>query len=96
MAFEADCGSSTVLEGIHVASTARPPVPAKWCSLLGPPSQRVIRGARASSPEVPGILSRQLLPGTQVRRREQKRGWVCHGVASSAKPEGRKKLKTQN
>jgi hypothetical protein len=46
MAFEADCGSSTVLEGIHVASTARPPVPAKW----------------------------RPLPGTQVRRREQKRG----------------------
>jgi hypothetical protein len=27
MAFEADCGSSTVLEALRVASTARPLVP---------------------------------------------------------------------
>jgi hypothetical protein len=57
MAFEADCGSSTVLDAPRVPSTVGPFVPGECRAVLEPPVG------------VPGILSRYRLSGTQARTR---------------------------
>ena len=110
MAFEADCDASTMLDALHVARTAGPPVPAKWCSLLGAPSWWAVRGCQgeftggawhplAAAPS----RSTGAETGTETGVGLSRRSPTCHGVARSAKPDGRSrkgasnsKLKTKN
>jgi hypothetical protein len=75
MAFEADCGSSTVLDAPRVPSTVGPFVPGECRAVLEPP----VGVPKACSPEVPGILSRYRLSGTQARTR-------CAGGHPSPRP----------
>jgi len=62
MAFEADCGSSTVLEALLVASTAKSPVPGR--SRPTPPF-----------PLLPCSFSRGMNAGSQRRRRDRFIAW---------------------
>ena len=65
MAFEADCGSSTVLEEIRVASTAGFPVPGE-CGVTGRP-----RPSRRGPPQQRhadwGFRRRMQVGGRQIR-----------------------------
>ena len=90
MAFEADCGSSTVLEEIHVTSTVRFLVPGKWwvstavpCAaislFLRPVSALAPRGAqsRATSQNPHGRF-----PRWQIRNPKSEIRNSCDGRAA--------------
>ena len=77
MAFEADCGASTVLEALHVARTAGSPVPG-GCSNPALRGESALTGGawHPDSPRigVPGILSGSAMGNGSPRSQERLAG----------------------